>query len=351
LWWQLDRRLTLTDCYYSSLLAGVEAIRHGTTTIIDHHSSPGATKGSLSKIAKAVKEAGLRACLCYEVSDRDGARAAREGILENVRFLEECRRANDNRIKALFGLHASFTLEDRTIRRCAEEAGKYRAGFHIHCAESEVDQAITRKKFGQGVVQRLAAHGILGSRTICAHGVHLADTEWDILAQSRTAVIHNPQSNLNNAVGVMDLLQATKRGVLVGLGSDAMTGNMLEELRSAIWSQRLLHRNPGAALHEAVSLLTNNNAEIAGRYFEKVGRLQEGWAADVICLDYFPPTPMTEENFPGHLVFGLSQASVDTTIVGGRVLMKNRKFSHLDEEKITRRSRRLSQALWGRLRS
>jgi len=351
LWWRLDRLLSPEMCYYSALAAGLEAIRHGTTTIIDHHSSPGAVRGSLGRIADAVRQLGLRACLCYEVSDRNGPGIAREGIRENLRFLEECRQADDNRLMALFGSHASFTLEEGTLRRCAQYARKYEAGFHIHCAEGKSDQSASLLRFGKRVVPRLAEHGILGPRTICAHAVHLQNREWDLLAKTGTAVVHNPQSNSNNGVGVMDLLKASQRGVLVGLGTDAMTLNMLEELRSAIWTQRLFHRNPDVAFSEATGLLMKNNREICNRYFQRVGQLKEGWEADLICIDYFPPTPMDKENFPGHMVSGLSQAPVDTTIVGGKVLMKKKKVLVLDEEKTDRDAQRSSSKLWRRFKS
>jgi putative selenium metabolism protein SsnA len=351
LWWRLDRRLTLDDCYVSALVAGMDAIRHGTTTILDHHASQSAVKGSLDRVAKAVKELGLRAVLCYEVSDRNGTEIAQEGMAENLRFLEKCRQYPDNQLKALFGLHASFTLGERTLRRCVESAEEYRAGFHIHCAEDIADQQITQRRFGRRVVQRLADLGILGPRTICAHGVHLRDSEWELLAQTQTAVVHNPQSNMNNAVGLMDLAKAGQKGVLVGLGTDAMTNNMFEELRSAIWAQKLLRQDPRAGFSDAVNLLIRNNQAIANRYFHRVGRLQEGWMGDLIFLDYSPPTEMNEENFPGHLVFGLSQAAVDTTIVGGKILMRNRLFPALDEQAITRRARRLSSALRARFQA
>jgi len=351
LWWRLDRLLSPEQCYYSALIAGLEAIRHGTTTIIDHHSSPGAVGGSLDRIAKAVRELGLRACLCYEVSDRNGRAAAREGIEENLRFVEECRQTNDNRLTALFGLHASFTLEEGTLRRCARYAERREAGFHIHCAEGKVDQAASLQRFGKRVVPRLAEHGILGAQTICAHAVHLQDREWDLLAKTGTAVVHNPQSNSNNGVGVMDLLKATSRGVLVGLGTDAMTLNMMEELRAAIWTQRLFRKNPGVAFDEATGLLLKNNRVICNRYFQRVGQIKEGWQADLICIDYLPPTPMNKDNFPAHMVSGLSQAPVNTTIVGGKVLMKNRKVLALDEEEISRKAQRSCRELWGRFRS
>ncbi len=348
LWWRLDRCLTLEDCYFSTLAAGMEAIRHGTTMIIDHHSSPSAARGSLGRIARAVNELGLRACLCYEVSDRDGRESAHAGIAENIRFLEECRRHDSPRIRPLFGLHASFTVGQRTMRRCAEEAARLQTGFHIHCAEDIVDQKITQKRYGCSVVRRLADYGILGSQSICAHAVHLEDAEWDLLAQTRTAVVHNPQSNMNNAVGVMDLPGANRRGVLVGLGTDAMTSNMCEELRGAIWAQRLRQGKPSASFDEAVALLIRNNQEIARRYFPRVGQIREGWAADLICIDYLPATEMNERNFADHLVSGLSQAAVDTTIVGGKVLMKHKRLTTLDEVRISRHAQKLSTALWNR---
>jgi putative selenium metabolism protein SsnA len=344
LWWRLDRQLTAEDCHASALVAGLDAIRHGTTTLFDHHASPGAIPKSLDAIARAVERLGLRASLCYEVSDRDGNQAARQGIEENVRFVEECPKSR--RLKPLFGLHASFTLSKKTLRRCVD-AGRG-CGFHIHCAEDRADQKITRQKYRTRVVDRLLEAGILGPKTICAHAVHLEDEEWDLLWKTDTAVVHNPQSNMNNAVGTMDLLSALEADVLVGLGTDAMTGNMLEELRSALWAQRLLQKHPGVAFQECVDLLLRNNQEIARRHFDNLGQIRAGWAADLICIDYLPPTPLTADTFAGHLVFGLSQATIDTTIVDGDILMENRRFTMVDEAKVAAEARKLSRALWER---
>jgi putative selenium metabolism protein SsnA len=349
LWWRLDRSLTLEDCRVSALVAGIDAIRHGTTTVFDHHASPHAVAGSLDAIAEAVRDLGLRACLCYEVSDRDGRKTAEAGIEENVRFLDRCRDGGESHLRALFGLHASFTLGARTLRRCVSAAAPRGAGFHIHCAEDAMDQRITKKYFIRSVVQRLSDEGILGPKTLCAHAVHLDDREWNLLARSGTVVIHNPQSNMNNAVGIMDLAQATRKRVLVGLGTDAMTGNMLEELRGAIWAQRLRQKDPSAAFGTAIDVLIRNNQEIANRFFPKIGQLKEGWQADILCIDYKPPTEFNAASFPGHLAFGLSQAAVDMTMIGGKILMQDRKLLCLDEEKVAAEARMRSAALWSRL--
>jgi len=376
LWWRLDSALTTEDCYYSALIALLDAIRHGTTTLIDHHASPHAVRGSLPAIAKAVKQTGLRACLCYEVSDRDGARISQEGLEENVAFIRRCQQsaagpqepeaqvagfkvrgskciaqAGPAHLSALFGLHAAFTLKDATLEKAAALGRELRTGFHIHVAEAESDQHHSRQNHRARVVERLNKFGILGPRSIAAHCVHVNRRELDILAETQTAVVHNPQSNMNNAVGTADVVSMTKRNVLVGLGTDAMTTNMLEELRAAVWAQHLRARNPSVGFSEVVSALLFNNPRIAERSFHlPLGELREGCPADVVIIDYDPPTPLEAGNSFGHLVFGMSQAAVDTTIVGGRVLLENRRLTlDLDEPRINARARELARKLWKRL--
>ena len=341
LWWRLDSALTTEDCYYSALLALLDSVRHGTTTIIDHHASPQAVGGSLAAIERAVRETGLRACLCYEVSDRDGARIAREGLEENAAFIRRCRGRDDDRVQALFGLHASFTLSDHAGAGRRTSAGSLRTGFHIHVAEAQSDQDAARRTAGMRVVERLQQFGILGDHSIAAHCIHINRREMELLAETGTAVVHNPQSNMNNAVGIADVIAMSRRGILVGLGTDAMTTNLLEELRVALWGQHLAHENPSIGFSEVTSTLLANNAAIAGRAFGlRFGELRAGGAGDVAIFDYDPPTPLDETNLSGHVVFGLSQAAVDTTIVGGRVLLEHRRLKlDLDEARVNARAR------------
>ena len=367
LWWRLDSTLTTEDCYYSALIALLDSIRHGTTTLIDHHASPQAVRGSLSAIEKAVKQTGLRACLCYELSDRDGARISEQGLEENVSFIRHCQRssqrqsaANDHQLStidyqpstsALFGLHAAFTLKDATLEKAAALGQELGTGFHIHVAEAESDQQYSQQKHHLRVVERLNRFGILGPRSIAAHCVHVNRRELDILSQTQTAVVHNPQSNLNNAVGIADIVGMSTKNVLVGLGTDAMTTNMLEELRVALWAQHLRAKNPSVGFAEVVSALFFNNPRIAERSFNlSLGEVRVGCPGDVVIIDYDPPTPLEASNSFGHMVFGMSQAAVDTTIVGGRVLMENKRLTlDLDEPRINARARELAKKLWKRL--
>ncbi|MDI6803553.1 MAG: putative aminohydrolase SsnA [Bacteroidota bacterium] len=351
LWWRLDKQLILDDCYYSTLIPAIDAVRHGTTTLIDHHASPFAVLGSLGRIADAVKEVGLRASLCYEVSDRDGQKIVDEGVKENTDFISRCNNDKQNQFKALFGLHASFTVGDATLEKAASLGKDLGVGFHVHTAEANSDQIHSESQYKMRVVERFKKFGILGSKTIAAHCVHVNEKEMEILAETGTAVAHNPQSNMNNAVGVADIIKMNEKGIMVGLGTDAMTVNMLEEVRSALWVQHLAQKNPSVGFTEALSTLLVNNARIANRYWKPfVGELKEGYAADVVLIDYYPPTIFDETTFLGHLAFGISQSTVDTTIAGGKVLMENRQLKiDIDEERINARSRECAQKLWDRM--
>jgi len=350
LWWRLDKVLSPEDNYYSALIMLVNGIRRGTTTFIDHHASPHAVTGSLQQIAKAVKETGLRASLCYELSDRDGEKIADEGLKENYEFIKYTQKNNDEFLKALFGLHASFTISDKTLEKASKLGNELNSGFHIHVAEAESDEEYNVKNFGMRVVERLNKFGILGSKTIAAHCVYVNENEMNLLKDSGTIVVHNPQSNLNNAVGIADVVKMANRGILVGLGTDAMTVNMIEEIRVAMWAQHLKQNNPTAGFMEIASTLFFNNAKIANRYWNTpLGKLEEGAAGDIVLIDYNAPTPLDENTVLGHLIFGISQADTDTTIVNGKVLMENRKLNlDIDEEAIAAKARELTKKLWER---
>ena len=350
LWWRLDRKLTLEDTYYSALLMMLSAVRHGTTTLVDHHASPGAIAGSRERIARAGMETGLRIGLAYEISDRDGPRAAAEGLAENADAVRFCRQRGGEHLRGLVGLHASFTLSDQTLARAHARAAYLGVGCHIHCAEAASDQEDCLARHGVRVVERLRRWGILGPRTIAAHAVHVDQSEIETLAATGTMVVHNPQSNLNNAVGIADLVALKAAGVLVGLGTDAMTVDMLEELRVALWAQHYGRRDPAEGFMEATGALFAGNPVIAERIFGlPLGRIREGGPADVILVDYDPPTPLDSGSVLGHLVFGVSQSTVDTTIVAGRVLMENKSLTlDIDEESVAARSRELATALWRR---
>ncbi len=382
LWWRLDRALTLDDVYYSALVCLIDAIKHGTTTLVDHHASPNAYDGSLDIIAQAFQEAGLRGCLCYEVSDREGKEKGQAGIRENERFIRRVRGAPPSpqpspsegeaaaaslspwgegegrspaMLSGMMGLHASFTLSDETLQEAVAIARDLGVGCHIHVAEDQADQAETLERYGHAwVVDRLERLGVLGPKTIAAHCVHVDDEELRILAETGTWVAHNPRSNMNNAVGTANVPEMLRRGIKVGLGNDGFSNDMFEEMKAAYLAHKAARGDPQVMpASDVLRLAVENNARLANELFGAravgFGRLAAGAPADVILLDYHPPTPLTAANLPWHAMFGITGGMVTTTIVAGRVLMRDRQLLTLDEGAIAARAQELAQKLWERL--
>ncbi len=324
LWWPLDKALTRDEVRASALLNLVDAIKHGTTTLLDHHASPNVIPGSLENIAEAVDQSGLRAVLCYEVSDRDGPEKARQGISENVYFLERTREGGfaDGRVAATFGLHASMTLSDATLAAC-REAVPEGIGFHIHVAEHEADEYDSLATSGLRVVDRLAKHRILGPNSIVAHAIHIDAQEVALLAESGTWVTHQPRSNMNNGVGVAGVESRLRAGVPVCLGTDGFQHAMWDEWKTAYLLHKIWHRDPRRmGGYDVVQMAVTNNAALAGKFFPKarLGTIEEGAFADLILVDYHPFTPLTAGNLPWHILFGFNESMVTTTIASGRYL-------------------------------
>jgi putative selenium metabolism protein SsnA len=351
LWWRLDKALDEEAVRYSALVCLVDAIRHGTTTLVDHHASPNAIDGSLDVIAEATLQAGVRASLCYEVTDRDGDEQQRAGIAENARFIAAVQAQANPLLGASFGLHASLTLSEATLAKAAETAAALGAGFHLHVAEDLADQRNSLRRSGLPVVERLHRHGILGEKTIAAHCIHVDDAEAELLSETGSRVVHNPRSNMNNAVGTARVADFLRRGVRVGLGNDGFSNNMFTEMHTAYLVHKMAQGDPRAMpANTVLRLAFAHNAEVARLFFPgPLGQLSPGALADVILVDYHPTTPLGADNLPWHVIFGIDGAAVDTTIVGGRLLMRRRELLTLDEAAIAARSREVAAAVWERL--
>lgn len=348
LWWKLDDTLTDEDVYYSALIPLLECVKNGTTTIIDHHESQGFQAGSLDELQKAVEKIGIRAALCLGSSDR--YKKGREGVVENERFLKKLQKQPSQLVTGMVGLHAAFTVNDDTLVESVAVAEKYNAGMHIHCAEDLADEKDSLKKYNLRVVTRLKKFAALGEKTLLVHCVHIDEKEMNIIRDSACSVVHNPESNMNNAVGCADVLKMMKKGITVGLGTDGMSSDMLAQMRCAYLLQRHDKKDPRLAFCEAPAMLLDNNARIAAKIFgKKLGKLETGAPADIVILDYIPPTPMGLGNFLGHLIFGMTGAAVDTVICDGRVLMSNKKLVGIDEELICEKSRALAAKFWKRI--
>jgi len=350
LWWRLDRLLTLEDVELNAGTTFIESIRNGVTTVFDHHSSPNAVSGSLQTMADVAGRIGIRTSLCYETSDRDGAGVLAAAIEENTSFMKKVNTDEQDMVRGLFGLHAGFTLSEESLDvACAAKEG-IAGGFHVHVAEGANDEPDSLAKYGKRIVQRFDDHGILGPETIAAHCIHADPDELELLKERDTTVVHNPHSNMGNAVGVAPVVDMLARGLRVGLGTDAYTADIFASAQVAkiLASDHL--GDPTVGFGQALQLAFVNNPQICAKYFRKdLGVLKAGAYADLITVDYRPFTPLGAESAGGHILFGMSGSQVNDTMVDGAWVMRDRDILTVDEAAIFARSAQRAPRIWAQM--
>ncbi|MBN1155663.1 amidohydrolase family protein [candidate division KSB1 bacterium] len=329
LWWKLDQQLDLDAVRTSAQLASLESIRHGVTYIFDHHSSPAAIHDSLASIKDVIEQFRLRAVLCYETSDRNGAKNALDALHENEQF---ARLRSSADIKSMLGLHASFTLSDETLRKASDILEQQHLGIHIHLCEDEIDREISIETYRRSPVERLIEFKLLNSRGILTHGVHLNDGDYRDIARFGTAIAYNPDSNLNNAVGLPRFAEAPLE-IPILVGTDGMHSNIARSIKQLF----LLYRHLGGSSDATFAWIRKIYFDQLGfikRYFEDYPSLQIGDRADFIVWDYVPPNRLTPENVWSHFIYGALECPVRSVLQGGAFLMKEFQLQHIDESAV-----------------
>lgn len=349
-WWKIDKVLNIEDSRYSAYATGLESVRNGVTTVFDHHASQHHVTGSLFAIDEALDDIGLRHSLCYEVSDRDGLAIAEEAIAENIAYIDHAAKDTTDMKKGMLGLHASFTLSEKTLEKCVAAMGSRNAGYHVHTAEGIADLYDALAKYNKRVVERLHDAGILGEKTLSVHNIHINAAEMDILKATGTMAVHNPESNMGNAVGTTPAMQMMEKGLTLGLGTDAYTQDMFESLKVA----NIIHKhhlcNPSIGFMESMQMLFAGNAAICARFFQKpLGIIEKGALADIVVVDYTPHTPLNQNTIAGHIMFGIMGRCVDSTIINGKYIMKERVMQTVDEQETLAKTRLQSTDFWKRV--
>lgn len=345
LWWRVDRALDLDGVTASAHSGLLDAARVGITTLVDHHASPAAIEGSLDRIARGYEDVGLRGLLCYEITDRNGKDGARAGIEENVRFAKK----KHPMLRGMIGIHASFTVGDDTLDAVADAIKGLDCGVHVHAAEAESDVEASRKNFGRHPIDRYADRGLLSPKTLLAHGVHLNASTLKTVINSGATLSHQPNSNLNNAVGVAPVVQYIQEGLPVGIGTDGLGQDILTETKSAFYLGKNRSHDPSGWFTGDLVNLWKTSARFVSQYFPRpVGILEPDASADLVLWDYLPPCPIEAENWDGHLFFGLHSSMADTVIAGGRFVLKQGLFV-CDAEKLMRSAQEQAVKTWKRL--
>ena len=338
-WWRLDRALDLETIALSALAGAVEAVRRGTTSVVDHHSSPEAIEHSLDAVAGGIEQAGARGIVCYEVSDRHGEASGRRGVEENARFLASDR---GPLVRGMMGAHASFTIGCATLDSLVGAARGAGAPIHVHLAEDSVDERDSLERYGVRAALRLRRAGGLERGDLVAHGVWLDTEELEVLRSSGAWLAHNPRSNMNNAVGYAPV---AAMGAKVALGTDGIDGDMFAEARACHL------RGREAGVDPAPLARLSQGAKLVGARFEEplLGSLVPGAPADLVVLDYQPPTPLDASSLAAHYLFGLGGWAVRDVMVAGRWVVRDRRPLLVDEEELAARCRAAALPLWERM--
>ena len=330
LWWKLDLDLDLEMVKASAQMAAIESIRNGVTYIFDHHASPSNTDESLSTIADVIETTGLRGVLCFETSDRNGDGLTQQAFEENKDFF--LNHASEN-VKALLGIHASFTVEDKTLQNIAEFTNANNVGVHVHLSEDKSDNEISINKYGKTPIERFNEFGLLNSKSILAHGIHLTESDYKILENSNSALAYNLDSNLNNAVGLPNFGMVPKSTTVL-VGTDGMHANIARSLKQLF----LQLRHSGLSFDDTFGFIIKSffkQHKFAQQFFSDFPSLKVGDRADLIIWDYTPPTPFNSDNFWGHYLYGVIERPVKTVIQNGNILMKDFTLINIDETVIT----------------
>lgn len=349
-WWPVDEAMNFEDAYASALIASVEFAKSGVTTFADTYSGPNSISGVLDHIARAVNEVGIRGFIAFEATERHSKDEGAKGLEENVRFAKNIQTQPDGKTKPLFSIHASFTVSDDLIKQVKTQAAKYHAPITIHVSEGIGDVHHNLENYGKRTVERLRDVGLVGPSVVLVHCVNIDENEINIIARTGTGVAHNPMSNMLNAVGVAPVVRMLQEKINVGLGNDGYIFDMFENMRAAFLLHRVYHKNPNAiAPYAILEMATTNGARLYGMEKE-IGSIEQGKKADIVIIKpSVLPTPLNANSVVGHLINTVDGDDVETVLVDGKPIVKNKQLTTFDEAKAQSLSQAAASKLWARL--
>ncbi|WP_063563437.1 amidohydrolase [Paenibacillus sp. O199] len=340
-----EARMTPEDIYWGAQLSIAEMIRSGTTAYADMYIH-------MNEIAEAVTETGIRASLTRGMVfvEDDGGRRLQEAVDLVQRWSGKA----EGRITTMYGPHSPYTCPVEPLREVIAMAEQENVPIHIHLAETKEEVVKIRERYGMTPTEYLEEAGMFEkAHVLLAHGVHLNRRDIGRLKGMRGGVAHNPVSNLKLGCGIAPITEMIAQGINVGLGTDgagsATTIDMFEEIKAATWLQKLDYGDPTRlSAREVLHMSTRGSAGLLNLQ-DEVGVLEVGRKADLILIDLQKPHLQPVHELESLLAYSVNGADVDTTIVNGRVLMRDRQLLTIDEEELFRqvevRSKRIVEGI------
>ena len=314
------------DFYYNSCLSILEMIKSGTTTCNDMYFGT-------ETIIEAIEKMGIRAVVSWCVTDN-----SIRDKLDQTREYSKKYNDSDYRIKVYVALHAPYTCNPETTKICVDLAKELNTGIHVHLAETMDESNIIKENYGKTPTEYLNDLHVFDVKTILAHGIYLSDSDIEILKTKNTGIAHNPISNCKLASGICDVTKLHKNGINVGIGTDGSgsttTLDMFEEMKLTAYLQKVNTLNPVCIkAYDVLKMATIEGAKVLGLENE-IGTIEEGKKADIILIDLNKTHLFPINDIVTNLVYSANGADVDTVIIDGNIIMKNRVVTCIDENKL-----------------
>lgn len=332
-WYPLIRALDPEAAYWAALASYMESVKGGVTTVNDMYRQ-------LNSLAKAAEDIGVRAVLCNDVASPEHDL---DSLQDNYDAFQTNHGKANGRIQVRVGIEWLPLADGDLLREARAMANDLKCGVHVHLNESKTEVDFCLEKFGRRPTEFAYDTGLLGPDTVAAHCVWLSDDEIRMMAETGTHISHNPNSNAKLGNGIARIPEMLEAGINIGLGHDAVECNnsadMFEVMKYASLLQRAKYADASyMPAHDVLRMATNNGAKALGH---ETGELSVGKKADIILIDtnsaiFTPLLRDTPVHMTSHLVFASNASVVDTTIVDGRVIMKGRKLTQVNEEEVVR---------------
>lgn len=342
----VEAKLTGKDVYWGTMLGIAEMIKSGVVAFADMYMF-------MDDVARAVTETGIKANLCKSaVQFFEGGELKRLDISQSaIDYYNRYHNSADGRIKVFIEIHSTYLFNEKTLTNAAGLAKQLDTGIHIHILETMAEVESSKKDYGMSSVEICKKTGVLDVPVLAAHCVHLTDHDMELLKEAGCSIAHNPSSNLKLGSGIARVPEMIDTGINVCLGTDGAASNnnlnMFEEMNLAALIHKGVAMNPQLMKSEAVLKMgTRNGAKALG--FNDTGVITEGMKADIILIDTDKPHFYPKNNPLSTIVYSAQASDVDTVIVDGNIIMKNRIFTSIDEERIKYEVHSLSDRLLGR---
>ncbi len=342
----VEAKLTDKDVYWGTMLGISEMLKSGITAFADMYMF-------MDEVARAVTETGIKANLCKSPVQffEDGQLKRLDASQGAIDYYNKYHNSANGRIKVFIEIHSVYLFNENTLRNAAKLAKQLNTGIHIHLLETLSEVESSKKDYGMTSIEICRETGVLDVPVMAAHCVHLNDSDLRIMKEKKASVVHNPTSNLKLGSGIARVPEMMDMGINVCLGTDGAASNnnlnMFEEMNLAAILHKGVAMNPQLMkAHDVLRMGTVNGARAIG--FDDTGILSEGMKADIILVDTDKPHFYPKNDPMAMIVYSAQAADVDTVIVDGNILMKNREFTHIDEEKIKFEVDTLAKRLLGR---